>query len=71
MSAALNTRDRKMLTLLADKDVVAGWDNAALKALAGRDLVESRLLFQPTGRLSRSKLWAITAAGRAALGAAA
>ena len=55
----------KLLVACVKGDVQAPHSHLGLTILEQRKLVGSYLLFQPNGRLSRSKRWTITDMGRA------
>ena len=59
----------KLLATCARGDVVAPYSHVGMLFLEQRKLVASRSLFQPNGRLARSKLFALTEAGREQLAA--
>lgn len=66
MASALSASDRKLLTILKDRDIVAPWSHADLARLSHRGLVDQFYLAKPNGRAAISKRWSITDAGRAA-----
>lgn len=63
---ALDPTLRSLLEVAAKRDIVAPFTHMKLTLLEQHKLVESHYLYQPNGRVAKSKRWTLTDAGRVA-----